>query len=256
MTAPLRQHISHESVTEDQLNQKVESAKKYLGRVLALVDDPSDALIAFSGGKDSIVVAHLAREMGFRQAYCDQSLVFERDKPQYQKSVKELDLDCVFEEPLTMGWLKRNSHYLWADLPTCAKFYGLRQQRSVEKHRVAHGYRVIILGRRYQENTIKAIMYTKASGAVLCNPIADWTTEEIWKYIYRYELSFPEIYDYDVGLINGTGSWVTLSIPYGEQNGIDAIQACWDYEPEILRKVAAWHPPTRRLMKARGLKWD
>lgn len=222
-------------------------------RLQAVAAKTSQPLIAFSGGKDSIVAAHLARlAIGCTDAVCEVSFAFRRDVLDYRRLALELGLSCRFTDSLDMAWLQRNQHLLFADLTSQGELYAKRQQAAVRRHANRLGYDGIVFGRRREENSVRAPLYQTSDGRWQCHPVFDWKTAHIWQYIDQNGLGYPGIYDTPIGQLEGADPWIGVSMTNAARRGWNGYDLIWDYDPTPLFQIAAWHEPTRQYLQARG----
>lgn len=232
-----------------------------LSRLISAADDRLQELaavsgrnlLAFSGGKDSIVMAHLARRsLGASIAVCEVSFAFRRDVDDYTRIAKALGLRCRFEERLTMDWLRNNQHLMFADLKAQGELYAKRQQATVKNYAAKHGFTGVVFGRRREENTVPKWLYQTKDGRWQCHPIFDWSTANVWQYIDQNGLPYPGIYDTEIGNLEGADPWVGVSMKNASDHGLNGYDLIWDYDPTPLLEIAAWHAPTRRYIEGRS----
>lgn len=209
-------------------------------------------LLAFSGGKDSIVAAHLAqRYFGITEAVCEVSFAFQRDVVDYMAIGKGLGLRCRYTERLDIEWLRQNQHLMFADLKAQGELYARRQQATVRDHAKAGGFTGVVFGRRREENTVPRPLYQTKDGRWQCHPIHNWSTANVWQYIEDNALPYPGIYDSPIGKLEGADPWVGVSMRNAARHGLNGYDLIWDYDPTPLLDIAAWHEPTRRYVEGR-----
>lgn len=232
------------------LGPLVESGTRIL---LALAEASPRNLLAFSGGKDSIVVAHLAsRVLGLSEAVCEVSFAFRRDVADYCHIADALGLRCRFSDRLGLDWLRRNQHLMFADLKAQGELYAKRQQATVKMHAQKHGFTGVVFGRRREENTVPQPLYQTKDGRWQCHPIYNWGTAHVWQYIQQHGLPYPGIYDTPIGKLEGADPWVGVSMKHAAEHGHNGYDLIWNYDPTPLFEIAEWHAPTRRYLEERG----
>lgn len=180
--------------------EKLEESRRVLSSFIA---DHPRALIAFSGGKDSIVAAHIAVQLGVRDAICETSFCFARQVQDFRASADQMGLNAVFKDSLSYEWLAKHPRWVMTPLKQQPTFYGLRQHRTIKTHARANGYTGIIYGRRIEENTVPAPIYQTVDGLSHCHPLRRWTTSEVWSYIHAHGLLFPDLYNHVIGRVEG-----------------------------------------------------
>lgn len=174
--------------------------------------------LAFSGGKDSCVIKALCDMAGVK--YDAHYRVSSVDPPELIRFIKEKHPDVAFDFPrdkdgkvITMWNLIPQKHMP----PT-------RMVRYCCKHLKEDGGkdRDKITGVRWAESTRRKnnrsgleiedghkdrtkldpdnmdedmVRYCMQSKGFILNPIIDWTTEEVWEFIHRYNIPYCELYD-------------------------------------------------------------
>lgn len=218
------------AVDERVLTRKISRSNEILEKLRSKADR---SVIAFSGGKDSIVAAHLATKTGITSAVCEESFVCNEQKADFRKIAQELGLSCAFQEILSYGWLARNPKWLFPSIKIQGQFYAMRQQASVKRYAAKNGYEGIVYGRRTEENTVPSELYQLKSGVWQCHPLRDWTTSEVWYYIHYHDLSYPRIYDHEIGQKEGNTP-LTILPP---EHFVNPWKTMAEYAPEIARKI-------------------
>ena len=149
--------------------------------------------LAFSGGKDSIVIKDLAIRAGvkFRSVYNQTTI----DPPELIRFIKKEHPDVEWNRPEIPFFVRvatsvkgpPTRHGRW-----CCEYY---------KERGGLGY-IKIIGVRAAESPRRAVMWKEFTGhrkeetrsAYIC-PILYWTDEDIWSYIRQRELPYCSLYD-------------------------------------------------------------
>ena len=158
------------------MNKLKEITETAIGRLKAY--EPSEGYyLAFSGGKDSQTIYHLAKEAGVKfDAHFNFTTV---DPPEVVKFIKENYPDVEIHYPH-----KSMFHYvLEKGLPTrphrwCCEIF---KERGGDD-------RLTITGVRWSEsirrkNTRKVYEICYKTGNKVINPIVDWETDDIWNYL-------------------------------------------------------------------------
>lgn len=148
----------------------------------------TEANLAFSGGKDSVVTEHLCRvaQIPYRSYYSITGL----DAPELVQFIRE-----YYPQ---IGWHRPKKSF-WKMFETNG--YPTRQHRwccKLLKETVRGG--IIIQGVRWQESPQrKKRRYfeacTKDNLTYFLNPIIDWTNSEVWEYIRTNNLPYCKLYD-------------------------------------------------------------
>lgn len=224
------------STTLEPLEPLLDVARSTLSEVLANASRP---ILAFSGGKDSIVAAILAAEFGVREAVCESSFVADRQAAGFQKAADAIGLDVTYKQRLSWGWLRDNPRWVFPPLSEQSKFYAMRQQASVREYAKSVGADVVIFGRRLEENTVPRPVYKTRDGVTQCHPLRSMKTQHIWDVIRGRGVPYPDIYDHPIG--KKEGNTPLTIIPQGHFE--DPYAQIYDYAPEFVEKMAAYFLP-------------
>jgi len=153
-------------------------------------EPPEGYYLAFSGGKDSVVIYDLAVKAGVKfDAHYSQGGI---DPPELVRFIRRNYLNIVIDRPKMSIWNGIMAH----GMP-------LRQFRwccELIKEKSGSGRRVLT-GIRWQEsaNRAKRPMFQFCSKndktKSFLSPIIDWTTNDVWEYIHENNLSYCSLYD-------------------------------------------------------------
>ena len=152
-------------------------------------EPPEGYYLAFSGGKDSIVLKHLSDKAGVK--YDAHYSVTTIDPPDLIYFIRKHYPDVIWDRPKE-PFLKMLSH----------KGLPLRQARwccELYKENGGEG-RLVLTGIRWREsnNRSKRKMTEhclKDKSKRLLHPIIDWTADDIWQYIRENKLPYCKLYD-------------------------------------------------------------
>ena len=202
----------------DQLNMygmtKVEVA---IERIRQISPRGGSYYLAFSGGKDSVVIKALCDMAGVK--YDAHYRITSVDPPELVRSIKEKHPDVSMDFPrykdgsvITMWNLipkktmpptrvvRYCCQYLKEDGGEGRdKITGVRWDESVRRRKKRSGLEVEDKKDRTKldpdnmdEDMVRFCMQSK--GFIL-NPIIDWTTDEVWEFIHRFNIPYCELYD-------------------------------------------------------------
>lgn len=173
--------------------------------------------LAFSGGKDSCVIKALCDMAGVK--YDAHYHVSSVDPPELIRFIKEKHPDVEFEFPRDK---EGKVITMWNLIPTktmpptrlvryCCRYLkenggegrdkitGVRWDESVRRRKKRSGLEVEDKKDRTKldpdnmdDDMVRFCMQSK--GFIL-NPIIDWTTDEVWEFIHRFNIPYCELYD-------------------------------------------------------------
>ena len=170
----------------------------------------SNPVLAFSGGKDSIVMAHLMALHGITIGACEVSHYYERQAADVQNIAANMGLTISWEKRRDDDWLRRNPQYLFAaDSRIRLKWFAQRQHTTMRDYATENGHDMVVFGRRTQENTVPHMLYkTRHLGSF--HPIRAWKHEHIWAYMDKVGIPKPWIYHNVHGQLVGNGPFFNL----------------------------------------------
>ena len=145
--------------------------------------------LAFSGGKDSVVIKALADMSGVKyDTHYNNTTI---DPPELVKFIREYHKDVIFENPeepflralISNGFPTRLARW-------CCRLY---------KENGGSG-RLVVTGIRWEESlqrknrNMVEVCYRDTTKKYL-NIIIDWTTMEVWEFIHKYKLPYCCLYN-------------------------------------------------------------
>jgi len=150
---------------------------------------PEGYWLAFSGGKDSIVIYDLALKAGINfEAHYAQTGI---DPPELVQFIREEYPACIRDKPAQSMFRLIES-----------KGFPRRQSRyCCEKLKEVHGRgHRLVTGIRWQESWRRKLrqmfeVCNRDKLTTFLHPIIDWSSTEVWEYIRTNELLYCSLYD-------------------------------------------------------------
>jgi len=150
---------------------------------------------AFTGGKDSLVVLHLLKQVGDGQVpipvlHIDTSVKFKEIYEYRDKLVKEWNLNLIVtrnEQALKEIRVAQDREVCCQRLKTDALNMAI----------IKHGWRALITGVRWDEQEARARekYFSPRVHHTRIHPILHFREQDIWEYIRKYELPYCPLYD-------------------------------------------------------------
>lgn len=191
-----------------------------------LFEPPEGYYLAFSGGKDSVVIKALADMSGVKyDAHYNLTSV---DPPELVQFIKEHHPDVIIERPKYKDDYKNpklagKQITMWNLIPE-KKMPPTRVVRYCCSELKEHGGegRFTVTGVRWEESAKRKLRggieidtgekrreildpdnpdneqmarYCPTKGKHILNPIIDWTTEEVWEFIHEFDIPYCKLYD-------------------------------------------------------------
>ncbi|HPJ13132.1 MAG TPA: phosphoadenosine phosphosulfate reductase family protein [Caldisericia bacterium] len=183
------------------LKIKINEALKIIKTALA---ENSNPVIAFSGGKDSLVVLDLVRSLNGNIAG-----IFENTGNEYPETVEYVHtIDNVVELHPDISFWECARKYGLPVMKSKAKSHGNQcckhlKEYPFRKYCKEHSPDVVFTGLTSDESRNRMMMlkrmgnyyYHKSEKINKCHPIADWSDQDVWDYIKFKNLEYNPIYD-------------------------------------------------------------
>ena len=193
----------------DKIQHSIEVLRK--GEELALQYDQKGYLLAFSGGKDSQCLYHIAKmaDVKFEPFFSPTTV----DPPEVIRFIKKKYPDVVFIHP------KKSIYEVAKErgvLPTmtrrwcCAEFkeihgsnrvvlLGIRREESQKRSKRKE---VEVFNKKYSENfdqfsehKEKMMACVKGKDKIMVSPILEWTEKDVWNFLNDNNIEHCELYD-------------------------------------------------------------
>ena len=176
------------TLKEKTLFENIDKVKTAIKR-LKVYEPPEGYYLAFSGGKDSIVIKQLAIESGVK--FDSHYSVTTIDPPDLIYYMKKYHNDITWDRP--------KKPFL---IELVERGFPMRQRRwccAQYKERGGEGRRVIT-GIRWEESYNRRTRQmvepcNKGKGKTFLHVIIDWTSEDVWEFIRLRNLPYCKLYD-------------------------------------------------------------
>ena len=199
--------------------------------------DLGKAILAFSGGKDSVALSKFMIERGYHLPHVAviSSELDYKVHIQFIKdycSSKNIELILIDRVKYGIDFLMKNNQYIF---PSNSKIKGmwfkLFQQNGLIEYSEKNDVDTVVFGRRTADgNSIKSKYYfLKKNGIAQYFPLRDWSNQETLDFI-KDEAHSP-IYNTERGILRGTHP-VNIANMYGEVNPTDAMSFIKEMEPK------------------------
>jgi len=200
------------SLQEYTLFGMTEKVRKAIDRIKAF-EPPDGYYLAFSGGKDSLCIIHLAKEAGVKfEAHFHLTSV---DPPEVISFVRKHYPDVIIDQPPESMWrlIERKKIPPTRRIRYCCSVYkerggmgrtvitGVRWAESARRKNNrallelnAYSKNVIILHNDNDEAR-RMIETCQLKGKHILNPIIDFTNDEVWEYLKGNHIPYCCLYD-------------------------------------------------------------
>ena len=159
-------------------------------RILREHEPEEGYYVAFSGGKDSIVMYDLVKRSGVKHGVHFNMTTI--DPPEIYAFIKKYYPEVIWESPKRSMFAAIRSRQI---PPTRQIRYCCAELKEL------HGLgRVVVTGVRRQESASRRVRQAYEvsrlkKNTYYCNPIIDWSESDVWGYIKSNKLSYPSLYD-------------------------------------------------------------
>ena len=231
--------------------EEVEKAALETVKDIKRVTKKKKAAYAWSGGKDSIVLADLCKQAGITQS------VFAYSNLEYpafmgwcrENAPEGCDMICTGQD---LEWLAKHQKMIFPkDSKTLARWYAIIQQTTYVKYQEDQKLDLIISGhRRIDGNVVGADGYVRRKkGFVRYAPIRDWPHELLYGYIHYHHLSLPPIYGWKDGWRQGTHSWPARCRMESNEQGYREV---YEIDHTLIEKAAEYIPEAKAFLDHLG----
>jgi len=201
------------------------------------LESNKNALISFSGGKDSVVLVHLLKDYGLRKVFIDTTIEF----PETYRFISYLknegwDIDTAkakenfFRLFRLMGYPERRNRW-------CCKTQKFEPfERYIKEH--FKGEPVLVFGGERRWESVYRIdepfkrQHRYITNQCSVHPMLDWFAMDVWIYTWKNKLPVNELYNY----YERAGCWLC---PFGLTYRAFLMKHAHPRLYEFLQKVGA-----------------
>lgn len=195
------------------MNSKIQRSIELIQKAepLALQYQEYGLHVAFSGGKDSMVIYHLCKMAGVKfKAFMNVTTI---DPPELMKFVRGNYPDVVLLRPIMNFYdliIKNKALPTRTDRFCCrilkesggentVTTLGIRKQESLQRS----GRQQLEVSKRKYSNTLDQfnidtennLICINGKDKIMLSPILDWTTSDVWRFIRENKLKYCSLYD-------------------------------------------------------------
>lgn len=205
------------------------------------------AAYAWSGGKDSIVLADLCEAAGVTTGYFAYS---DLDYPAFiswcmeHKPAGVISMHTGYD----LDWLAMHQELIFARGRTGQRWHIFNQRGPFTRMYFDNGLDVLILGHRVIDGNVCGPdgFIRKKTGEVRYNPLKDWPHEALLGYIHYHKLALPPIYGWKNGFAIGTHAWPERDFCVSIAQGYSEV---YEIDSSIVEAAAKKIPSARRFLE-------
>lgn len=235
-----------ELISQDEVDELAEEAAERVRRVCA----GKRAGYAYSGGKDSIVLADLVERAGIHDgwfAWCD------LDYPAFVRWIRQNKPTGVrmVHTGLDLPWLAEHQELIFARGKVGQRWHRYSQLGPFTDMYRKNGLDVLLLGHRVIDGNVcgDGGLIRKRDGETRFNPIYDWPHEAVLGYIHYHGLALPPIYGWKDGYRQGTHAWPERDYCDTLDEGYRDV---YEIDPGIVIDAARYISSARRFLREVG----
>jgi 3'-phosphoadenosine 5'-phosphosulfate sulfotransferase (PAPS reductase)/FAD synthetase len=204
--------------------------------ILAEGKRKGNCVIAYSGGKDGLAAALLAKDAGISLGVCELSFTFAKQEWDIRLTAQRLGFTMIWRNSLSLSWLAQRPQYVFNhDRKRTNELMQFRQRNSVERFAKHNHIPVVITGRKSQGNTVASAVHKRGNGTWGCHPLRSWDEADVWTFLRDRGVATPWVYQTPIGISQGNTGW-----PFCRE--CPDIQGNWrvihDIEPSVVEAAA------------------
>lgn len=195
--------------------------------------------IAWSGGKDSVVLEYLCSQIKAMPSCI--GMTDDLEYPAFMAFVtKNMPSDLkVYNSGHTLEWLSKNLSWLFPrDSNQASKWFKAIQHNAQNKFFAEKKLDILLTGRRKADMNYvgkNGVYKNKQTGVVRYSPLYEWTHEQVLACIFYYNLPLAPFYHWNNGWIVGSGCWPARQWTGSTQK---AWAEVWQIDPSVVKKAS------------------
>lgn len=244
--ANIRQHISR--------NEVADLATETLSE-MEVVTRGKRAAVAWSGGKDSLALYHLAQALGITAGVLG---LCHLEYPQLERWYRQntpTDVQTI-RTPQDLAFLRDNPEMLFPETSALlSRWYQIKQIRAQEIYCEREGVEVLLVGRRREEGNYigpgpNGTHQKRGSQTVIYCPLRDWTHAQVLGLLHYSEIGLPPNYYWPHGFTIGSGSWPVNNFA---KMGLNGWQYVYERNPSVVIEAASVLPSAQAFLRSLGV---
>ena len=226
-----------------------DAAVEALDRIKTMTSG-KNAAFAWSGGKDSLVIADLCKKLNITRCRCFYTDV---EYPAWQKYLEENKPTCceMIKIPIDLNYLAKHEKIVLNEVRINQVWNKRIRQEPLLKWLHNSDVNVILLGHRAIDGNVcgKGGIRQKAANKFLFSPIHDWSHELLFAYLHYNNIELPFIYRWYRGFYQGTHCWAERTTGTVEEG----YREVFSIDSSIVYKAAEFLPTAKKFLE--DLKW-
>ncbi len=190
-------------------------------------------LIAFSGGKDSLALAHIAsRYFDIKDAVMETSFAFPLHLFESRANAEQYGISLIERESFDRAWLRLHPEYFLPYQKGRQKYWAISHQKAIQSVALEMGFDGALMGRRTQTNTVPAALYLKR-GIWPNPPLKHWKSNDVFKYLAKEEIVLPSIYRQAFSFGESECTWNAPDLERLNQLGLNYFELAQEFDPSV-----------------------
>jgi hypothetical protein len=205
--------------------------------------DGQHAAVCWSGGKDSLALAHCAQLAGIKESLL---VISDLEYPAFLQWVTDQMPDglTVLSTGQDLPWLAAHPDALFPPTSAVAgRHWFSHVWRAQAGYYKANDLTLLMYGRRRCDGNYLGpnggAPYTDRHGITRYPPLAEWPHEAVFALIDREGILLPPTYGWPRGFQVGTGSWPARQWTDSDDQGWEEV---WQIDPDMVLQAAAALP--------------